>query len=151
MVPARRRSRAHRESSVGVAEEPLPRESGRKGADVAWPLTSPDLTPLDFFLWGHVKNEVAKRMPTSIEDPKCAVEGVIRAIPRETRIRVAEEERLRAERCRAKHGVTMKSPERLLSGRKEVGVIGKTYSMNVATIWCLFYFAMSTGSKVVWK
>lgn len=25
---------------------------------VAWPARSPDLTPLDFFLWGYVKNKV---------------------------------------------------------------------------------------------
>lgn len=28
-----------------------------------WPARSPDLTPLDFFLWGHLKNEVYKRRP----------------------------------------------------------------------------------------
>lgn len=25
---------------------------------VLWPARSPDLTPLDFYLWGHVKNEM---------------------------------------------------------------------------------------------
>jgi hypothetical protein len=30
---------------------------GRRGAR-NWPARSPDLTPLDFFLWGHVKNLV---------------------------------------------------------------------------------------------
>lgn len=29
-----------------------------RGGRVAWPARSPDLTPLDFFLWGHVKNIV---------------------------------------------------------------------------------------------
>lgn len=27
-----------------------------QGGPVAWPAHSPDLTPLDFFLWGHVKS-----------------------------------------------------------------------------------------------
>jgi hypothetical protein len=27
-----------------------------RGGPIAWPLRSPDLTPLDFFLWGYVKN-----------------------------------------------------------------------------------------------
>ena len=29
-----------------------------RGGPVAWPPTSSDLTPLDFFLWRHVKNIV---------------------------------------------------------------------------------------------
>ena len=29
-----------------------------RGEAVAWPAKSPDLTPLDFFLWGHVKSVV---------------------------------------------------------------------------------------------
>uniref|UniRef100_A0A1Y1L7H2 Tc1-like transposase DDE domain-containing protein n=1 Tax=Photinus pyralis TaxID=7054 RepID=A0A1Y1L7H2_PHOPY len=29
-----------------------------RGGPVAWPPRSPDLTPLDFFLWGHLKNLV---------------------------------------------------------------------------------------------
>lgn len=32
---------------------------GKKGT-IRWPPRSPDLTPLDFFLWGHIKNEVYK-------------------------------------------------------------------------------------------
>src|SRR5258705_3354060 len=29
-----------------------------RGGPIAWPPRSPDLTPLDFFLWGHVKSLV---------------------------------------------------------------------------------------------
>jgi hypothetical protein len=29
-----------------------------RGGRIAWPPRSPDLTPLDFFLWGYVKNIV---------------------------------------------------------------------------------------------
>ena len=29
-----------------------------RGAEHSWPARSPDLTPLDFFLWGHLKSEV---------------------------------------------------------------------------------------------
>jgi hypothetical protein len=28
---------------------------GRGAAAMAWPSRSPDLTPMDFFLWGHIK------------------------------------------------------------------------------------------------
>ena len=30
---------------------------GRRGS-IEWPARSPDLTPLDFFLWGYLKNKV---------------------------------------------------------------------------------------------
>jgi hypothetical protein len=33
------------------------RQIGRSGS-IAWPPRLPDLTPLDFFLWGYVKNLV---------------------------------------------------------------------------------------------
>jgi hypothetical protein len=35
---------------------------------IAWPARSPDLTPLDFFLWGRVKNLVYATAPTTRED-----------------------------------------------------------------------------------
>ena len=35
---------------------------------IRWPPRSPDLTPCDFFLWGHVKNRVYSTQPRSIED-----------------------------------------------------------------------------------
>ena len=31
---------------------------GRGSSPIAWPPRSPDLTPLDFFLWGFVKDQV---------------------------------------------------------------------------------------------
>ncbi|XP_066583383.1 histone-lysine N-methyltransferase SETMAR-like [Prorops nasuta] len=34
---------------------------------VRWPPRSPDLTPLDFFFWGHLKNEVYVTEPGSLE------------------------------------------------------------------------------------
>ncbi|PSN42399.1 hypothetical protein C0J52_21658, partial [Blattella germanica] len=32
---------------------------------ICWPPSSPDITPLDFFLWGYVKVRV---FPTSVQD-----------------------------------------------------------------------------------
>lgn len=40
---------------------------GRRGA-IEWPARSPDMTPLDFFLWGHIKNLVYKNRPQNIEE-----------------------------------------------------------------------------------
>jgi hypothetical protein len=39
-----------------------------EGGPVAWPPRSPDLTPLDFFLWGHVKQLVYVTPPQDVND-----------------------------------------------------------------------------------
>lgn len=40
---------------------------GRRGT-VEWPARSPDLNPLDFFLWGFLKGNVYKTKPANIEE-----------------------------------------------------------------------------------
>ncbi|GBL90306.1 hypothetical protein AVEN_130398-1 [Araneus ventricosus] len=37
------------------------------GGFVEWPLRSPDLTPLDFFLWGHIKGTVYTTPPPTFQ------------------------------------------------------------------------------------
>lgn len=39
-----------------------------RGGPIAWPPRSPDLNPLDFFLWGYLKNEVYRTPVQTIED-----------------------------------------------------------------------------------
>ena len=36
-----------------------------RGGPVLWPPRSPDLNPLDFFLWGYVKDAVYSKAPTT--------------------------------------------------------------------------------------
>lgn len=38
-----------------------------RGGSIGWPARSPDLTPLDFFLWGYVKSLVYQERPTTRE------------------------------------------------------------------------------------
>lgn len=45
-----------------------------------WPPRSPDLTPLDFFLWGHIKQQVYATRPVSVEDLKDRIVRACRAI-----------------------------------------------------------------------
>lgn len=45
-----------------------------------WPARSPDLSPLDYFLWGYVKENVFKRQPADIEILKEIVQGVVSSI-----------------------------------------------------------------------
>lgn len=40
---------------------------GRRGA-VEWPPRSPDLSPLDYFFWGHLKDNVYKTQPRDLDD-----------------------------------------------------------------------------------
>ena len=45
-----------------------------------WPARSPDLSPLDYFLWGYVKENVFKRQPADIEILKEIVQEVVSSI-----------------------------------------------------------------------
>jgi hypothetical protein len=52
--------------------------SGRK-YDVI-PLSSPDITPLDFLLWGYVKDIVYKTTVTSLDEPKLRIVAAIETV-----------------------------------------------------------------------
>ncbi len=49
-----------------------------------WPPRSPDLTPLDFFLWGHLKNKIFATPPASIEELKWRIALEIQNITQKT-------------------------------------------------------------------
>lgn len=61
-----------------------------------WPPRSPDLSPLDFFLWGHLKSVVFKKQPECIEQFQETIMQECHAISRRTfgKIRQELEERL---------------------------------------------------------
>ena len=52
-------------------------------SDRPWPTHFPDLSPLDFFLWFHLKERVYKVNPTSIEGLKLSISQEMRNIARE--------------------------------------------------------------------
>ena len=39
-----------------------------RGGSIAWPPRSPDLTPLDYYLWGHMKTLIYETPVESEED-----------------------------------------------------------------------------------
>lgn len=47
---------------------------------IRWPPRSPDLTPLDFFFWGFVKNEIYKTRSNTVEELREKFEAAIRNI-----------------------------------------------------------------------
>ena len=52
---------------------------GRRGV-IEWPARSPDLTPLDYFLWGYLKDRVYRTKPANIEELKQRIRDEITAI-----------------------------------------------------------------------
>jgi hypothetical protein len=75
-----------------------------RGGPVAWPARSPDLTPLDFFLWGFVKQEVYQEKPTTSQDMKNRIRNVFQTIRRETRSNVRETFIRRLNLCLGQNG-----------------------------------------------
>ena len=51
--------------------------------EVEWASHSPDLSPLDFFLWGYPKDRVYKDKPRTSEQLKCAIIAEVSAMPSE--------------------------------------------------------------------
>jgi len=71
---------------------------GRNGY-VSWPARSPDLTPLDFYLWGYIKNVVYKDRPITAENLKRRIRDAIANIPQRVIRNVVESFRRRLELC----------------------------------------------------
>jgi hypothetical protein len=52
---------------------------GRAGP-IARPLRSPGLTPLDYFLWGHLKTVVYSSKPRSVDEQKVRITNEIHEV-----------------------------------------------------------------------
>jgi hypothetical protein len=52
---------------------------GRDGP-IPWPPCSPDITPLDFFLWGYIKAIVYKTLVTSLDELKLRIVAAIETV-----------------------------------------------------------------------
>lgn len=55
-----------------------------RGGPISWAPRSPDLTPLDFYLWGYIKSNVYKTKVEDICELKNRIEKEIKAIKKET-------------------------------------------------------------------
>ena len=73
---------------------------------VEWPPRSPDLTPLDFFLWGHLKSKVYTTPPRDLDDLQERVTAEVAVVRQDTAmIRHAVYDMLRrAEVCVQRNG-----------------------------------------------
>ena len=71
-----------------MLDEMFPRKwIGRKGPYI-WPARSPDMTPLDFFLWGHVTHRIFLTRPVDCDDLKLRIVAACREISPEVLQRV---------------------------------------------------------------
>lgn len=76
---------------------------GRRGP-IEWPPRSPDMTPLDFFLWGHLKSVVYTPQPQSIAELRQRIIEECRSIRRDTFQKCREEFEARLYHCLASNG-----------------------------------------------
>jgi hypothetical protein len=48
---------------------------------MSWPPCSPDITPLDFFLWGYAKSNVFRTPVNGLDGLETRIQNAISAIP----------------------------------------------------------------------
>lgn len=63
-----------------VLSEIFPNRFIGPGGTVLWPPRSPDLNPLDFFLWGHLKNYVYFEPLNTIEELEARVHEAVATV-----------------------------------------------------------------------
>lgn len=71
---------------------------------ILWPPRSPDMTPLDFYLWGHVKNEVYKTRYATVDELQNAITMVIRNIDGRTILKATRSVQKRLMKCVEQEG-----------------------------------------------
>jgi predicted DNA-binding protein YlxM (UPF0122 family) len=76
---------------------------GRRGA-IEWPARSPDLSPLDYFLWGYLKSKVYITRPANLDDLKTKIRQEIRRISPEIVDSVQKEFICRLGYCQVANG-----------------------------------------------
>lgn len=76
-------------ATMTLLREQFPRKLISRYGDIVWPPRSPDLTPMDFFLWGYLKAKVYDSNPTNISELKENIVREVNAIPQSLLQRVA--------------------------------------------------------------
>lgn len=81
---------------------------GREGP-IAWPPRSPDLTSLDFYLWGYLKGVVFEEGPTTREDMENRIRRACEAIPRNVLLSTVAHFQRRLNYCMNANGETFEN------------------------------------------
>ena len=72
---------------------------GRNSPFELWPPRSPDITPLDFYFWGMVKNKVYKTRPRTRDELCARIRQACREITIQELRKVSNQNRKRLEKC----------------------------------------------------
>lgn len=70
-----------------------------RGGPIPWPARSPDLTPLDFYVWGVIKAHVYRTRPQTREECEQRIREGFLLLPPETIRRATKSVVRRAEKC----------------------------------------------------
>ncbi|GBN06817.1 hypothetical protein AVEN_115949-1 [Araneus ventricosus] len=76
----------------------------RRGGPVLWPSLSPDLTPLDFFLWDHLKELVYRDVVTTQMDLVARLHAACTSVDHAMLQRVMTAIPRRSQACLDMHG-----------------------------------------------
>lgn len=90
--------------SLNAVNELFPGRLISLNGDIEWPPRSPDLTPLDFFLWGYLKGRVYDDPPATIAQLKQRIRDEINNIPMYLCQRVFQHLRSCLEECYEQDG-----------------------------------------------
>lgn len=71
---------------------------------IRWPPRSPDLTPLDFYFWGYLKDEVYKSKYANVEELQIKIRQVIRSIDGRTILKATKRVLKCAQKCIEQEG-----------------------------------------------
>lgn len=77
-----------------------------RGGPISWAPRSPDLTPLDFCLWGYIKTNIYKTKVKDLDDLKTRITQQIQLIEKKTLENVFVEIRKRLNFCISLEGNT---------------------------------------------
>ena len=84
---------------MSLLKNQFPQKIISKFGDVEWPARSPDLSPLDFYLWGYLKNKVYRNKPTTLHDLKQNIIQEIGAITPQTLAKTMQNMVKRVDEC----------------------------------------------------
>lgn len=88
-----------------LAETLLGCLTGRQAELIVWPLRSPDITPLDFFLWGFGKTQVYQTPVDGLSDLRRSIHSVIVNITLVMMSNTWQEIEYKLDKCHATNGV----------------------------------------------
>jgi len=87
-----------------VLNERFPDSWIGRGGPIPWPPRSPDLSPLDCFLWGYIKNIVYDEKIRNIQHLQERITSAIETVTRDMIQKTWQEIEFRFDVCRATNG-----------------------------------------------